>query len=340
LLGFPIRTRHALAAAVAMLSISYSAEATVSIGAGGRGVRVGQSSLIGTLDYSDTFTGTADGGKPDRPYQAAVQPPTSQAYNVENTYGNDSSNRFGSNGAQTSSFSFASDGPGTPGLVNGTPAYPGTSGAGSNNGFTQTGSGVDYGLLYGLRTNYIVQVDAVQSGDRIDISSTPFKGSLFQQHSLSVFFRGGTDAANAGNASIFSSIYNPNTGELENRDTPIRSQPGYETFNTGLAGSRGRWNNYAVRFDTENNKIEIYVNEQSKGIIDLLTFANGIYAGFSSDAAGAGGGTAAGENRIWTDNFQIGSVAPPPVPEPTSLGLAAAGIAGTTLLRRRGRRAI
>src|SRR4051812_21524 len=85
-MGLSMRTRQALAAAIAVFAVGYSAEATISTGTGGKGVQVGQSSLIGTIDYSDTFTGTADGGKPNRPYVAAVQP--ASAYAIENNYGN------------------------------------------------------------------------------------------------------------------------------------------------------------------------------------------------------------------------------------------------------------
>ena len=81
------------------------------------GVGVGSSSLFSTLDYSDTFTGTDAGGRPDRPYIAAVQP--APAYVVENNYGNPPlSFQIGAG------FSFAADGTGTPGFVDGDPAYP------------------------------------------------------------------------------------------------------------------------------------------------------------------------------------------------------------------------
>src|SRR5437762_8260878 len=80
-----------LISALTALLISAAARATVLTGPGGQGVPVGQSSLIGTLDYSDTFTGTDDGSaNPSRPYQPAIQP--SAAYVVESTYGNASRN--------------------------------------------------------------------------------------------------------------------------------------------------------------------------------------------------------------------------------------------------------
>jgi hypothetical protein len=298
------------------LGLSPALWATVSTGPGGSGVRVGQSSLIGLLDYSDTFTGTADGGRPDRPYVPAVQPPA--AYVIENTYGNPSGSiKSASVAGSAAEFSFAADGPGTPGLVDGSPTYPGSSGAGSNNGFTQTGNSLDYGIPYGLRTRYIVQADAVQSGDRIDITTGPNPGTIFQPNSVSVFFRGD----GSGNASL----YNGTT------DTPIRSQAGYENFNTGLTGS-GQWHNYAVRFDQLSQQIELFVDEQSKGVIDLTTFAGGIYSGFSNGAVGVGGGLGAGNNRTWTDNFQVGAV-----PEPGAAAMIAMGL--MTLSRRRARAA-
>jgi hypothetical protein len=313
----------------------------VTSGSGGRGVAVGNSSLIGTVDFSDTFTGTPDGSSnPNRPYLAAVQGPP--AYVVESTYGKGNQQSFSSGGADTASFSFAADkgGAGQNGLVQGVPVYPGGSGSGSATGLTQTGGGVDYGLTYNtMRDQYVVQVDAVMPNDRIDISSTPFAGSIFQRSSLTVFFRGqaASDTVNGNNVSLFTSVIDPNTNELVNRDTPVRGQPGYENFSTGLAGNR-QWNNLAVRFDRINKLIEIYVNEQSKGIIDLKTFAGGIYADFSSDAVGAGGSPGGGANRIWTDNFQVGSVAPLPVPEPTAGALL--GIVGAALLGRRRRAAL
>ena len=271
----------------------------------GAGVMVGNSTLIGPLDYSDTFTGTADGSaNPNRPYIAALQPPA--AYVVESNYGHPSTSFSGA------SFSFASD---TAGLVNGVPNYPGTSGTGSATGFTQTGGGVDYGVAYGLRSEYIVQVDAVQVGDRIDISSGATTG-IFSSNSLSVFFRGD----GSGNASLFN-------GTL---DTSIRSL--MPAFSTGITGS-GQWLNYAVRYDLPGQKIELYVNQISVGVIDLTTFAGGLYANFSNAVVGAGAGLAAGENRTWTDNFQVGA----PVPEPSSAFLAVSSL-GLVMLRRRRQR--
>ncbi len=265
------------------------------------GVSVGSSTLIAALDYSDTFTQTAQGGiNPNRPSTAAIQP--APAYIVENSYGNPSV-------SFNAAFSFASD---TDGLVPGTPTYPGGSGAGSATGITQTGGGVDYGLPYGLRNRYTVQVDAVQVGDRIDISSGGGVG-IFAANSLSVFFRGD----GSGNASLFN-------GGL---DVSIRSV--IPTFTTNITGA-GQWINYAASFDMSGKTIELFVNQVSLGVIDLTAFNGGTHANFSNAFVGAGAGLAGGENRTWTDNFQVGGT----VPEPGSLMFALSTL-GMAMLRRR-----
>ena len=290
-----------------------TASAVVTSGPGGRGVGAGNSSLIATLDYSDTFTGTADGGMPNRPYVAAVQ--GAPAYAVESNYGNPAVNfRSQSQPPGVAEFSFAADQPGTPGLVNGSPLYPGTSGAGSDLGFTQTGGGTDYGIPYGLRTRYLVQFDAVASSDRIDITSGPIPGTIFGAGFLSVFFRGD----GSGNASLYN-------GAL---DTPIRNE--YPNFNTELLND-SQWHNYAALFDQAAKTIELFVDEQSKGVIDLNTFAGGAYGNFSNAAVGVGGGLGVGQNRLWTDNFQVGA----PVPEPATIALFGLGGAALLLAQRR-----
>jgi hypothetical protein len=275
------RLSTALGFALAMVPVA-SSFAVVTSGTGGKGVVVGSSSLISSLDYADTFTGTPDGGAPARPYVAALQ--ATLAYNVERDFGNPSRR-------MTGGYSFASDGVGNPGFVDGVPAYPGnpiandnTSGSGSGTGFSQTGGGVDYGLAYGLRSQYIVQVDAVQVADRIDITTGPQKGTIFAANSLSVFFRRSGSSNEIG-------LFNGTT------ETPTGLTTGTLT---------GQWNNYAVKFDQVNKTVEVFVNEVSRGKLDLTTFAGGIYQNFSNAAVGAGAGLAGGENRTWTDNLQVG----------------------------------
>ena len=321
-----LRRARRLLALLPLAAVAPAAHGVVMTGDGGQGVPVGQSSLIGRLDYSDTFTGTDSGGRPNRPYQAAIQP--AAAYGVETAYGNPAAS-FTQNRASiplnTPNFSFAGGStPGSMGLVQGNAesVFPGDSGAGSATGFSQTGGGVDYGIPYGLRDHYVVQVDATTVQDRIDITTAPAPGNIFQPNSLSVFFRGQATGANAGNISLFRVINGVNT------DTPVRGQPGFEAFDTGLAGSRD-WHNYAVRFDRLGNEIEIYVDEQSLGVIDLTAFAGGIYADFSNGAVGAGGSPGGGD-RVWTDNFQVGAV-----PEPGTFAMASLALLTLAARRRR-----
>jgi hypothetical protein len=285
-----------------------SADAVVLTGAGGQGVPVGSSSLISTVDYGDTFRGTADGGSnPSRVYVPAVQ--GAPAYAVESIGANPAVNfRSQSQGPGVAEFSFAADGPGTPGLVGGFPVYPGTSGAGSATGFTQTGGNVDYGIPYGLRTRYTVQFDAVSSSDRMDITSGPTAGTIFAgANSLSIFIRGdGT-----GGISLYNGI-----------DTPTG-------LNTGLAND-GKWHNFAATFDTVAKTVDVYIDETLRGSVNLNTFAGGAYANFSNANVGVGLGLGGGQNRSWTDNFQVGAA----IPEPTG-ALLLTGFAGLGLLRRR-----
>ena len=69
-------SKHLLGAVVGIVVAgASSASATISTGPGGQGVTVGNSSLIGSLDFADTFTGTDNGStNPNRPYVAALQP--------------------------------------------------------------------------------------------------------------------------------------------------------------------------------------------------------------------------------------------------------------------------
>jgi len=301
-----------LSLGILTLAFAQTSFATIFTGPGGSGVPVGSSSLLGQLDYSDTFTG-AGNGSPNgaRIYAAAVQP--SPAYALESLYGHPgaffTSQSQGANN-NIGEFSFAMDGPGLLGLVNGTPTYPGTSGAGSATGFTQTGGSVDYGVPFGFRSRYLVQFDSVNSSDRIDITSGGIPGTIFQPNSLSIFIR--------GNGSGGVSLFNGTT------DTPV---PGY---NTGLTND-GKWHNFAVLFDQVAKSVEIYVDEQSKGIIDLTTLNGGLYQNFSNAAVGVGTGLGGGQDRSWTDNFQVGA----PVPEPASAMMLGAGFAGLLLRRRR-----
>jgi hypothetical protein len=304
-----IRNVLGLAIGAAGLLAAPAAHATLSFGPGGQGVTGNASSLIGAglYDYVDTITGTSAGGvNPNRPYIAALQP--SPAYVVEQTFGHPSVN-FQTAGQPigVAAWSIAADNQGH--VLPEVPVYPGSSGAGSATGFTQTGGGVDYGVPYGFRTRYVVQADAVTSADRIDIGTGNAPGTIGTGN-VTVFFRGLT-----GGVSLYDGAV----------DTPV---PGYDT---GLRVA-GQWHNYAALWDQTAKTVQLFVDEQSKGVIDLNTLAGGRYANFSNAFVGVGAGLAGGENRTWTDNFQVGA---PAVPEPSSIALVGGLVALVGRRRRR-----
>jgi hypothetical protein len=186
--------------------------------------------------------------------------------------------------------------------------YPGGSGAGSATGITQTGGGWDGSFTYGLSSSFVVQLDSVQAIDRVNVF-TGSTGGIFG--GMSIFFR---HTAHPSFPEI--GIFNGTT-----------------EFNTGLTSgipAAGAWHNYAVEFTP--TALEFFVDEVSRGTLDLTTFNGGSFLGYSNAWVGAGntGSTAsAGFPISWSDNFQVGA----PVPEPTSIALA--GLTAASLLRRR-----
>ncbi len=264
---------------------------------------MGSSSLIGALHYSDSFTigaGATVGARVGYPAQTFPLPAGVEV--VENNYGNPPQS-WGSG-----PFSIATDASNFP---TGSAPYPGTSGAGSDTGFTQRGGGGDWSIPYGLSNDFIIQFDYIQQPDRVDVSIGSTGSNIFGPGNLSLFIR---TTAHPSLPEI--GIYNPGVGE----------------FNTGLTsniGSANGWNNYALHVNIPAQTIEVFTNQTSRGVINLATLNSGAYAPFLNNAfVGIGG---AGNDRQWSDNFQVGL--PASIPEPGSALLA--GLAGLGLLRRR-----
>ncbi len=235
---------------------------------------------------------------------------------MENTYGNPAQS-WGSG-----LWSISNDA----NVINGALTYPGSSGAGSATGMTQTGGPIDYGLNYGLRSDYVLQADVVQTSDRVDFTSgtVPNRiGAGGPGEGLSVFFRADSQAGNPYggvglyNGNLETAVYNTPTGNFA---------PNASLLLTGT--TIGQWNNYAVDFDHANNTLGIYVNQVLLKDLNLATFAGGLYENYSNAAVSVG---AAGNDRTWTDNFQVGA----PTPEPSTWILAAFGLAGLVIARRR-----
>jgi len=239
------------------------------------------SALIDDRDYSDTFTLTAYGGRLGRVASATAESPP--ATHVEDNHGNPP--RTWSSGMWSLSTDAAAWGTGVS-------PYPGTSGAGSDTGITQRGGGGDWGIEYGLRHDFVVQTDFVQTADRVDITAGAARDTIAPPYGLSVFFR------TTGHAGPEIGLYSSATAEVD----------------TGLTSGipvAGQWHNYAVRFNQVSRELEVFVDQVSRGVIDLDTIAGGAFSSYAlSNAAVSIGG--AGGNRTWCDNFQVGD----PVGEP------------------------
>lgn len=261
------------------------------------GVRVGESLLIGELDYCDTFT-VGEGTRADLPWQFfPIGGAYFEALRVEDTAAHPE--MYWSDAL----WSLASDAQ----FSNGIPAYPGPSGAGSDTGMTQTGNAVDYGIEYDLREDFVVQFDAVQTPDRVNITIGEVRDRIADDwlpSGLSVFFR----APGHAEGLPMVGIYNAAVGEV------------ITDLDTSAAGVEvGQWNNYAVRFNLPEQELTVYVNQIKLGVLDLKTLGGELVRGggtvepgafaalvseSSNDAVSVG---ASGGNRVWTDNFQVGA---------------------------------
>lgn len=276
-------------AAIAIMMISGPAQAAVQIGG---------SALIGTLDYSDTFTTTEDGGIAGRNDGVWGPGLGVGGQNVENNHGNTARVWPGTPAPGGGPWSINSDSTAAGG-------YPGTSGAGSDTGITQTGGAGDWGFEYGLRDEFVVQLDAVQTSDRIDITASTTANTI--AGGLSVFIRP------SGHGSL------PEIG-LFNAGGEIDS--GLTSSTTG-----GQWHNFAVRFDIPGGAIEVFIDEVSRGVIDLVSFNGGSHNTASNAFVNVGGN---GSAIMWTDNFQVGASIPTPAALPAGLALL-----GFAMMRRR-----
>ncbi|MFT5857804.1 MAG: hypothetical protein ACI8XO_005066 [Verrucomicrobiales bacterium] len=273
--------------------------ASFTAGVSNAAISVGSSSLIGQLDYSDSFTiGNGGATAVRQSYPAQTFPLPAGVEAVENSYSSPAVSW------PSDAWSIATDGAVNPGGF----GYPGGSGAGSADGFTQRGGGGDWSIGYGARDVFVVQSDFVQLSDRVDFTVGATAGNIFGAGNLSIFFR---TTAHPSFAEI--GIFN---GALET-DTGLT---------TGIPAANA-WHNYALLVNIPNDTIEVFVDESSRGTIDLATVGGGAYAGILGNAfVGIGG---AGDDRLWSDNFQVGA----PVPEPSAaILLALTGLIG---MRRR-----
>ena len=258
----------------------------------GVGVPVTSSTVAGPLDYSDTFTEGINGRVADGRF-----PLTGAALDVERTYGHPPRAWTGAK------WSLRKDG-----NLLWTTASPDPQGswAGSRAGVTETGGSVDFGIEYGLRSDFVLQADAVQSDGRIALTTAAARDTTEDARGLSVFFRPAGRAIEVG-------LYNRTIGE---RDTGFRPV---------LAA--GSWHNYAVRFDLARRLVTVYADGARLGTLDLATFAGGAFAGLdpSNGTVSVGVRHVRGD-RSWTDNVAVGAPCPVPAPPADGLRLAREGI--------------
>lgn len=244
------------------------------------GTTAHNSSLISTYDYTETFTinGTS---------RVDYSVPDSSGLYIESTYGNSPVTwtpnvwRFVTNTSAAQNTN-----------------YPGDSGSGSSTGAIQcsaTGGrwGIDY-LANGnpLHTDYVVQVDAVLTSGRIEITSKASANALFSDaSSLSVFFK-------PEGISIY-------------RNVSGLGETSLLTFSTALPADS--WQNFAVKFSPTT--LNIYLNQILQLSVNLADVGTSHldYTGYSQNAVGFGFQSPSESTEWgWFDNFQVGSAVPEP----------------------------
>lgn len=257
--------------------------------------------LISNVDYSDAFTLS------DIRTDGLYNDDSGGAYTVEDAHGNPSSVW-----TPTSNFSFNTPGSSTaPDLLN---AAVGNAGAAT--GLAQSGGG-DPSFAYGLRADYIVQLDAILPTDRLDITSLDVPGGgIFGANKLSVFLRRDSTAGTPHPA--FPDTGLPAMGLYNgSKETAVTDRAGNLIF-TGVDDNH--WHNYAVRFNQSTHEVGIYVDRILKVTVDLNAFADGIYRNYSNGAVGVGGAGGV----FWWDNVKVGAPTAQ-APTPTSLVISRDG---------------
>lgn len=252
--------------------------------------------LIKTVDYSDTFTVAEYGGIPER--ADGTYNTGSPAYDVEDCHGNPIATWTPSN-----NFSFNT---GLGSTCCGYPTNEGNDGAAS--GLAQSGGG-DFSFAYGLRTNYVIELDAILPLDRLDISSVPSPGAgIFSSPSLSVFLRADSVAGTPHPAFPVTGL--PGIGLYNGSLETAVLDPGGNLVRIGIDDAK--WHRFAVHFNQDEGYLRIFADGRLLTRIDLTTFAGGLYRDFSNAAVGAGGAGYDFSRRVlWIDNFSVGEPGAP-----------------------------
>ncbi len=234
------------------------------------GVTVGSSSLIGTLQYSDTFDVSSI-----RPDQSAPTDPNgpAKAAQVENSHGNPP--KMWTRALQ---WSIASSGKVWP-----TERCPWL--GGSRAGVLQHGGPDEsnWGFASELPEDFIVQFDAAVADARTNILLGPgaVSGIRDTPGTVSIFLR------TADSVGPEVGVYLPGLTEV---NSGVLTGLGLEARNT--------WHNFAIRVNRKNNEITVFVDEKPMGSFTCP---------YPIPNAGVGFGCAIStQDRFWADNFQFG----------------------------------
>ena len=261
--------------------------------------------LVGTVDYSDTFS-IGVNGRTDGYYNADNG--VDSKYNIEYS-------RFAPLTVQWTPTSALSFNTGSNTIAG--HGWTASGNAGAAGGVAQSGGG-EFGIAYGQRSNYVVQTDyATSEGTYFDVWSGDGSGNK----TLYVLFRKGESAIGVGYVdSVTGGYAETSTG-----------------FLSGIAANDGSWHNTAVQFNKDANTLSLYVDRSLKGTVDLTILAGGAYKSYSTAYVGVGADKedAGGLYVSWADNFNVGSAS---TPEPSTAHLVASGLFGVLVYAWRKRK--
>ena len=257
--------------------------AVVTCASASAGVLPGDSSLIGDLMYSEGYTLLTE-SRPDATH-GTPNDEVDPYYNVETTYHGLPSVQW----RRSNAFSFHQGG------VN-TYLYTTAENAtneGALSGLAQSGGGT-WTLPNALNLdNVTIQTDAILTpGAGLQISCLPLD---YDADGNTWWSTGGlTVEFNWGGAIYLITGQDPAvSGDAIWTDSGL---------NSGIANEL-TWHNLAVNFNQSDDTLGIYVDEVLLGVLDLTTFAGGIYADYSMDAVGIGV-----RGMGWVDNTLIGGL--------------------------------
>lgn len=256
--------------------------------------------LIEQVDYADTFTANSPTRSGSNLMLRDLMQDDPNVLRVEHSHGN--SVRFWEVPGETAIITWPKDA-----------RWPGFQVQGSRSGLLEAGGDCHCGFEYDLRNDFVLQFDAVQTADLINVTIGETAHYTDSSPSLSVFIRAagvptmtpffrvpGAPTPTPGVLAPELGLYHPQKGEV---DTGLRS---------GISAPHG-WHNYAVRFNLPAKRLTVWIDRECRGTIDLDTLKDAegrpALAGLplSRRYVSIGGFSPPDDKRkVWFDNFRIG----------------------------------